>query len=62
LTPREHRILGFVARGLMNKQTASEMNLSEITIKVLRRRLNKMEANSFVELMKMEERLQIWGI
>lgn len=62
LTLREQRILEFVARGLMNKQIASEMNLSEITIKVLRRQLmNKMGARSLAELMKMEERLQIWG-
>ena len=28
--------MGFVVDGLMNKQTASEMNLSEITVKIHR--------------------------
>lgn len=59
LTVREQKVLALVARGLMNKQIASELNLSEITIKVHRRQLmTKMKAKSFAELVKMEERIQ----
>jgi FixJ family two-component response regulator len=59
LTAREQKVLALVARGLMNKQIASELNLSEITIKVHRRQLmTKMKAKSFAELVKMEERIQ----
>jgi FixJ family two-component response regulator len=59
LTTREQTLLTLIARGLMNKQIASEMCLSEISIKVHRRRLmSKMNAKSFAELVKMEERIQ----
>jgi FixJ family two-component response regulator len=58
LTQREQRVLGLVARGLMNKQIASEMALSEITIKVHRGQLmKKMKAKTFAELVKMEEKM-----
>jgi FixJ family two-component response regulator len=36
LTPREQEILGLVTAGLMNKQVAAELGVSEITIKVHR--------------------------
>jgi FixJ family two-component response regulator len=59
LTPRERSILGLVARGLMNKQIASELCLSEITIKVNRSHLmQKMKARSVAELVRMEARLK----
>ncbi|CAM2157266.1 Nodulation protein W [Pararobbsia alpina] len=59
LTVREQKVFSLVARGLMNKQIASELNLSEITVKVHRRQLmTKMKAKSFAELVKMEERIQ----
>lgn len=62
LTIREQKVLTLVARGLMNKQIASELNLSEITIKVHRRQLmNKMQAKTFAELVKMEARIQAFG-
>jgi FixJ family two-component response regulator len=47
-----------VTAGLMNKQIAAKMNLSEITIKVHRGQLmRKMKAKTLVELVKMETRL-----
>ena len=50
LTPREREVMAFVASGLMNKQIAAEMNLSEITIKIHRMRaMKKMEADSFAD-------------
>ena len=58
LTEREQRVLSFIGRGLMNKQIASEMALSEITIKVHRAQLmKKMKAKTFAELVKMEQRI-----
>lgn len=59
LTPRERSILGLVAKGLMNKQIASELCLSEITIKANRSHLmQKMKARSVAELVKMEAHLK----
>lgn len=58
LTVRERTVLRLVTRGLMNKQIASEMALSEITVKVYRGLLmKKMKARSLAELVKMEQRL-----
>ncbi|MFP3555481.1 response regulator [Paraburkholderia sp. SIMBA_049] len=58
LTLREKRILDLVAQGLMNKQIACELNLSEITIKVNRSNLmKKMKAKSMAQLVKMETHL-----
>jgi FixJ family two-component response regulator len=39
LTPREREIMGLVASGLMNKQVAGKIGLSEITVKVHRARI-----------------------
>ncbi|TCK33814.1 FixJ family two-component response regulator [Paraburkholderia sp. BL8N3] len=59
LTLRERTILAFVARGLMNKQIAWELSLSEITIKVNRSHLmQKMKAKSVAELVRMEAHLK----
>jgi FixJ family two-component response regulator len=59
LTPREKNILALVARGLMNKQIASELCLSEITIKANRSHLmQKMKAKSVAELVRMEAHLK----
>jgi len=58
LTAHERKLLSMVTGGLMNKQIAAKLNLSEITIKVHRGQLmRKMKANTLVELVKMEARL-----
>jgi FixJ family two-component response regulator len=50
LTSRERDVMSLVAKGLLNKQIAAEMNLSEMTIKIHRMRaMRKMEARSFAD-------------
>jgi FixJ family two-component response regulator len=60
LTPREHEVLIHVTSGLMNKQTAGLLKLSEITVKIHRGNvMKKMRARSLAELVKMAETLGI---
>ena len=50
LTPRERELMGFMVRGLLNKQIAAEMGLSEITVKIHRgNAMRKMEVRSLAE-------------
>ena len=61
LTPREREIMALVASGLMNKQVAGKIGLSEITVKVHRGRImQKMGARSLADLVRMAEALGIW--
>ena len=58
LTPREQEVMGFVTKGLMNKQIAGEMGLSEITVKIHRGNvMRKMAARSLADLVRMAESL-----
>ena len=58
LTPREREIMALVASGLMSKQIAAQINLSEITVKVHRSHImKKMEARSVADLVRMAEAL-----
>jgi FixJ family two-component response regulator len=58
LTEREREVMTQVTAGLLNKQIAGDLNLSEITIKLHRRRvMEKMRAGSLAELVKMCERV-----
>ena len=60
LTPREREIMALVASGLMSKQIAAEIELSEITVKVHRSHLmKKMGARSVADLVKMAEALEL---
>jgi FixJ family two-component response regulator len=53
-------VLVHVTSGLMNKQTAGLLQLSEITVKIHRGHvMKKMEARSLAELVKMAEMLGI---
>jgi RNA polymerase sigma factor (sigma-70 family) len=54
LTPREREVCALVARGLMNKQIASELGTSEKTVKVHRGRLmTKLQVDSVAELVRL---------
>ena len=60
LTPREREVFDMVVTGKMNKQIASEMDLSEKTIKVHRGRvMHKMQAESLAELVRLAAKLEI---
>jgi FixJ family two-component response regulator len=60
LTPREREVLERVVAGLLNKQVASELGTSEVTVKVHRGRvMQKMQADSLADLVRMGERLGI---
>jgi len=59
LTSREREVLDMVVRGMLNKQIAAKLGTAENTIKVHRSRaMEKMQAQSLAELVKMVERLQ----
>jgi len=60
LTPREQEVIGFVTAGLMNKQIAAELGVSEITVKVHRGNvMKKMGARSLADLVRMADVLGI---
>jgi FixJ family two-component response regulator len=60
LTPREQEVIRLVTAGLMNKQIAAEMGVSEITVKVHRGNvMRKMKANSLADLVRMADMLGI---
>ncbi|HWB74656.1 MAG TPA: LuxR C-terminal-related transcriptional regulator [Nannocystaceae bacterium] len=54
LTAREREVMGLVAAGLLNKQVAGELGISEITVKAHRGNvMRKMGARSFADLVLM---------
>jgi FixJ family two-component response regulator len=62
LTSREREVMLLIAKGMLNKQIAAELGITEITIKVHRRHImQKMKARSFPDLVRMFERLAVTG-
>ena len=60
LTAREREVFALVIQGLLNKQVAAELGTSEKTVKVHRSRvMQKMQADSLPDLVRMGERLGI---
>ena len=60
LTRREREVLPLVISGLMNKQIAYRLEISEITVKIHRGQvMKKMEARSLADLVRMAEMLGI---
>jgi FixJ family two-component response regulator len=63
LSTREQEVFELVARGMVNKQIAGELTISEATVKLHRGRLmQKMQADSLAELIRMAEKLGIPAI
>jgi FixJ family two-component response regulator len=59
LTNREKEVFALVTEGLMNKQAAGEMNLSEITVKVHRgTMMRKMRVRTLADLVRAAETLK----
>ena len=60
LSPREQQVMGLVCAGLMNKQAAAEIGISEITVKVHRHNvMKKLGAKSLPELVRMADLLEV---
>jgi FixJ family two-component response regulator len=60
LTARERDVFGLVTAGLMNKQVAGKLELSEITVKIHRGNvMRKLQADSLADLVRMAETLGV---
>ncbi len=59
LTVREREVMARLLTGMLNKQVAAELGITEITVKIHRRHImEKMAASSLVDLARMEEKLR----
>jgi FixJ family two-component response regulator len=60
LTPREQQVLPLLVHGLLNKQAASELGITEYTVQIHRGHImRKMEADSFATLVKLAGKLKL---
>jgi FixJ family two-component response regulator len=60
LSQRERQVMFLVVSGLLNKQVAGELGISEITVKAHRgKAMQKMKADSLADLVKMAARLRL---
>jgi RNA polymerase sigma factor (sigma-70 family) len=60
LSPREREVVAMVVSGMLNKQIAVQIGTAENTVKIHRSRaMEKMQANSLADLVRMIQRLQV---
>jgi FixJ family two-component response regulator len=63
LSPREREVLPLVVKGLLNKQSAAALGITEVTLQIHRTHImQKMLADSFADLVRMAEKLRIAGV
>jgi FixJ family two-component response regulator len=63
LTAREREVMQQVISGLLNKQVAAELNITEFTVKIHRGQvMRKMQADSLAQLVRMAESLGVRSI
>ena len=63
LSPREREVMALVVSGLLNKQVAGELHISEITVKAHRgKMMRKMSADSLVDLVNMAAQLHMSSV
>jgi FixJ family two-component response regulator len=63
LTPREQEVITFVSAGLLNKQIAGRLGVTEITVKVHRgNAMRKLGARSLPDLMRMAQMLKLYPL
>jgi RNA polymerase sigma factor (sigma-70 family) len=59
ITPREREVMDLVVTGMINKQIAGQMGISEVTVKIHRRQvMEKMKAESLADLVRMSDKLK----
>jgi FixJ family two-component response regulator len=60
LSPREREVLPLVVKGLLNKQSAAALGITEVTLQIHRSHImKKMDAGSFADLVRMAEKLGV---
>jgi RNA polymerase sigma factor (sigma-70 family) len=60
LSPREREVMDLVVTGIINKQIAGQLGISEVTVKIHRRQvMEKMQAESLADLVRMSDKLKI---
>ena len=60
MTAREQEVVGYVAAGLMNKQIAAELGVSEVTVKLHRgKAMNKLGVRSIADLVRIVDGLGV---
>lgn len=60
LTPRERQVLPLVVGGMLNKQAAAELGISEVTLQIHRSKImQKMQAQSLADLVRMASQLKV---
>lgn len=63
LTPREREVLILLVRGMLNKQAAFKLGITEYTVQVHRAHImRKMEAGSFATLVRLTAKFAHWGV